>query len=81
MWRWDFPGNVWLPTSGADPGGSWGSKDPLSRIILEKPKEWYSGIKMHYFLSLASFQYFMKYNLPYLIWDCTHHAPTSIYTF
>ena len=27
-------------------GGSWGSKDPPSRIIQGKPKEWCSGIKM-----------------------------------
>ena len=38
--------------SGADPGGSWGSIDPPSRIILGKPKQWCSGIKM------PSFQYF-----------------------
>ena len=64
--------------TGTDPGGSWGSKDPPSRIILGMLKEWCSGIKlhkMHYFLSLASFQYVMRYNLPYLIWGCTHHAP------
>ena len=31
--------------SGADPGGSWGSKDPPSGIILGKPKWGFSGIK------------------------------------
>ena len=32
--------------------------------------------KMNYFLSLASFQYFMRYNPPYFIWGCTDHTPT-----
>ena len=31
----------WLLDSGADPGG-----DPPSKIILGKPEEWCSGIKM-----------------------------------
>ena len=63
---------------GGSRGGHGGQTTPPYRIILGKPKEWCSGIKchkMHYFLSLASFQYFMRYNLPYLIWGCTHHAP------
>ena len=52
-------------TAGADPGGHGGQKTPPSKFILGKPKEWCNGIKMHYFLSLTSFQYFMRYN-PYM---------------
>ena len=64
--------------SGADPGGVMGVKrPPLPESYWESLK---IGVvaqkchKMHYFLSLASFQYFMRYNLPYLIWGCNHHA-------
>ena len=55
-----------------------GVKRPLlPELYWESLKSGVVAIKCIVFLILVSFQYFMRYNLLYLIWGCT---PTSIYT-
>ena len=48
--------------TGADPGRSLGSRDPLQKYIRE-PKRmmyWYKNTKMYYFLNQVNFLYFMR---------------------